>query len=89
MTAFYNDCEDEALAIDDIVRRPRASGTKLARLEALATKEEIRGRWFVPEFGKGAMLGGLRWRWRLDKAAKTHVHKRGVRGRMSGTLPFR
>ena len=35
--------------------------------------------WFVPEFGKGAMLGGLRWRWRLDKAAKTHVHKRGVR----------
>ena len=33
--------------------------------------------WFVPEFGKGAMLGCLRWR--LDKAAETHVHKRGVR----------
>ena len=27
----------------------------------------------------GAMLGGLRWRWRLDKATETHVHKRGVR----------
>jgi hypothetical protein len=58
-------------------RRPGHPGRNWPGWKALATKEEIRGRWFVPEFGKGAMLGGLRWRWRLDKAAETHVHKSG------------